>query len=49
MVQRLFILVAVICAVAALIAVVFDVSDPKLYPAAIAASLMFGFAAHYGP
>ena len=40
------VLVAVVCFVAALVAVVFEATEPKLYPAAIAAGLT-AFAASF--
>ena len=47
--SKLLVLVAVICAVVALIAVVFEVNDPKVYPGAMAASLLFGWASFLVP
>ena len=41
--RSIFYLVAGICAVIALMAVVFGIDNEKVYPAAMAASLMFGW------
>ena len=47
--SKILLLFAVIFAVVAFIAVVFEVRDPKLWPATIALSLAFGWAASLLP
>ncbi len=48
-VSKFLVLIAVICAVVAVIAVVFDISNAKVYPATMALSLAFGWASFLVP
>lgn len=45
----LFVLFALLCFAVALIAVIFEVDEPKLYPGAIAAGLLSYMASHLVP
>lgn len=47
--SKAFALVAVICAAAAVIAVIFGVDNLKVYPASMALSLAFGWASMLVP
>lgn len=47
--SKLLLLVAVIFAVIALVAVIFEIPNDKVYPACIALSLAFGWAAGLVP